>query len=102
MTVDSVMRIARVEVDQEGDWILTVAGTDVRRRLWNDRDVPYELFPGPSMGHRLVELGWMPERRSMYPAQTLSKVERLTLTAMAGWRKDGEKAWTIPCYPSRQ
>lgn len=102
MTVDSVMRIARVEVDQEGDWILTVAGTDIRRRLWNDRDVPYEIFPGSSMGHRLVELGWMPDRRSQYSTKSFSKVERLMLTAMAGWRKDGEKRWTIPCYRVQQ
>jgi len=95
------VRIARVEVDEEGDWILTVAGTDIRRRLWNDRDVPFDIFPGNSMGHRLIELGWMPDRRSMYAAQTGSAVERLYLSAMAGWREVDDKSWTIPCYPAR-
>lgn len=96
------MRIARVEIDQQGDWILTIAGTDIRRTLWNDRDVPYETFPGNSMGHRMIELGWMPDRRSMYNPQAHSAVERLTLTAMAGWRKAAENAWTIPCYQEQR
>jgi hypothetical protein len=97
------VRTARVHVDEKGDWILTVAGTDIRKRLWNDEEVLFGSFPGASMGHRLVELGWMPDRRAMYASQTASRAEQMYLSAMAGWRQVGdEKTWTIPCYPHRE
>lgn len=91
-------RIARVEVDEEGDWILSVSGTDIRRRLWNDDAVPYRHFPGNTLGHRLIELGWMPDRRAMYGSTSSSRVEALVRSAMAGWRQAGERVWTIPCH----
>jgi hypothetical protein len=95
-------RIARVVVDEKGDWILTVDGTDVRQVLWNDRELEYGSFPGNSMGHRLIERGWMPDRRRMYGLPGMSPVQRLTATAYAGWEQVAEKAWTIPCYREQE
>lgn len=93
------VRIARVRVDEDGDWVLTVSGTDIRKVLWNNQDVEYGCFPGNSMGHRLIELGYMPDRRRMYGPPELTPVQRLAATAYAGWRPDGDDVWSIPCYP---
>jgi hypothetical protein len=86
-------------VDDKGDWVLTVAGTDVREVLWNDEDLEPGAFPGNAMGHRLIPHGYMPDRRAMYGFLTHSTVEKLMINMQAGWRRVGEKTWTIPCYP---
>lgn len=95
-------RIARVTVEDNGDWILTVAGTDIYRKLWNDEDVAPGTFPGLAMGVHLIEEGWRPDRRGSYSARTHSPVERMLLTVRAGWREAGEKSWTIPCYREKE
>jgi hypothetical protein len=93
------MRIARAWIDDFGQWWLSVAGTDIEKHeLWHDQDVQHGYFPGNSLGHRLIDLGWMPDRRAMYGALSMSEVEKLALTALAGWRPAGENAWVIPCY----
>lgn len=92
------MRIARVAVDEKGDWILTVAGTDIREVLWNDRELNYGSFPGNPMGHRLIGLGYMPDRQRMYGLPGMSPVQKLAAAAYAGWKQDGDNVWTIPCY----
>lgn len=93
------VRIARVTVDGRGDWVLTIAGTDIRQVLWNDRDLEYGVFPGNAMGHRMIEVGWMPDRRAVYNVPLGSPVARLAAQARAGWSESGEGSWTIPCYP---
>jgi len=93
------MRVARVTVEDTGEWVLTVAGTDIREVLYKERHLELDPFPGNAMGHRLIELGWMPDRRASFSSRTMSTVDRLYLTAMAGWMLDREKSWTIPCYP---
>lgn len=94
--------VARVTVKDNGDWILTVAGTDIYRKLWNDEDLTPGAFPGQSMGHRLIEEGWMPDRRASYNARTDSPVERMLLTVRAGWSDAGKKSWTIRCYREKE
>lgn len=94
------VRIARVTVDDGGDWVLTVSGTDICARLWHNDEVAGRAFPGNSMGHRLIEHGWMPDRRAMYGPLTHSTVEARMLSMMAGWRPDGDASWTIPCFPT--
>lgn len=99
MSRETDVRVARVIVDGEGDWILTISGTDIRQRLWNDRDLDPGDFPGNAMGHRMIGLGWKPDRRAMYGPKVHSTVESRLLNMRAGWREDGEKSWKIPCYP---
>lgn len=100
MSRETSVRIARVTVEDNGDWVLTVAGTDIRHVLWNEEQLEYEAFPGNAMGHRLIEQGFMPDRRAMYRVQTHATVENRLLNMRAGWRGSGEKSWTIPCYPT--
>lgn len=93
-------RVARVRVNRHGDWLLSVAGTDIYRKVWNDRDLQSPAFPGQSLGHRLIELGWMPDRCAMYGAFDRSDPQKLALTELGGWvpsdTEDG--VWTIPVY----
>lgn len=79
------MHRARCELDDQGDLVLTVEGTDIRQVFtWDMASVRYPHFPGNGMRYRLVELGWMPDR--------------LDGTALAGWSEAGEGVWTILCY----
>jgi hypothetical protein len=97
---DPVRRTARVEVDEDGDWWLTVEGTEIRRKLWNDRNVECD-FPAASMGHRLIECGYMPDRSAMKAEQYETLPEKLHATLMGGWDGDPKSPrgpWTIPCH----
>lgn len=81
-------RIARVEIEEDGNWVLTIQGTGVHEVLWNNSDLKSEGiggFPGFSMGHRLIARGFMPDRRD-------------TRWFSSGWRPVGKDAWVIPCY----
>jgi hypothetical protein len=80
-----VARMARVEIEENGDWVLTVQGGDVHEVLWNSRELSGDVFPGHSMGHRLINHGFMPDRRD-------------TRWYASGWRPVGKDAWVIPCY----
>jgi hypothetical protein len=91
---------ARVTVDDKGDWILTVTGTDIYRKLWNEDEVV--RFPGASMCHRLIEEGWTPDRRAGYVSSRHSPVQRMLLSQQAGWQPSGKNSWTIPCWRERQ
>lgn len=93
------VRIAKVTIDEKGEWVLTVNGTDIREVLYQDRHRELDPFPGNAMGHRLIELGWMPDRRAAVAGEGCSMVDRLYLTAMAGWMRSDENSWTIPCFP---
>lgn len=93
------LRIARAWVDDEGNWWLSVADTDIAKIVWHARDITHDGFPGNSLGHRLIEEGWMPDRRAMYGAMTSDSPALLALTEFAGWRPSpGGQAWVIPCY----
>lgn len=94
------MRTARAWVDEDGQWWLAVAGTDIQKdALWRDEDIEHGNFPGASLGYRLIERGWTPDKRALHlGSPILSRVQRLALTAMAGWRPAGENSWVIPCY----
>lgn len=91
-------RIARAWVDVDGYWWLRVAGTDIDRIVWHEREMVNDNFPGNALGYRLIEFGWMPDKRAMYGPLAMSTPEKLALTELAGWRPAGEKTWTIPCY----
>ncbi|MEU6362217.1 hypothetical protein [Streptomyces albidoflavus] len=95
---------ARVRVDEDGIWWLTVDGTEVRRALWGSEDVNYGTFPGGSMGHRLIEEGFMPDRSAANPEQYETIFEMLHASSMGGWLVDHEVdglGWLIPCTPTR-
>jgi hypothetical protein len=91
-------RTAWVHVDERGDWILTITGTGIRHRLWNDEAVPLDCFPAKAMCAHLVRLGWTPDVWGAWNPNIPSAVGRLALAQMGGWRKAGELTWTIPCY----
>lgn len=79
--------MARAELDDQGWWIITIAGRDVRVAVGRDEDITFEGFPGFAMGHRLIEQGYMPDRSD-------------TDDHPSGWRLTTDKnAWVIPCYP---
>lgn len=91
------VRTATVTVE-DGAWWLTVEGTDVRHRLWGDDEVEAGNFPGASMGHRLIEEGFMPDRSAADPKLYDSLADKLAATTLQGWQPvDG--GWTIPCHP---
>lgn len=96
------LRIARAWVDDDGNWWLSVSDTDIKKQVWNNQEVAYGTFPGNPLGHRLIGLGWRPDRRAMYGPVSMSRVEHLALTELAGWRPSGEKQWTIPCYREKE
>lgn len=93
------VRLAKVTIDEKGEWVLTVAMTDICEVLYQGRHPELDPFPGHDMGHRLVELGWMPDKRAALTREGCSMVDRLYLTAMAGWMRSDENSWTIPCFP---
>lgn len=93
---------AQVRVNRDYEWNLLIKGTDTYVSLYRERHPELEPFPGNAMGHRLIELGWMPDRSAATAPKGASIVEMLTLSMYAGWvpsRKtiDGEEwLWTIP------
>lgn len=93
-TTDDV-RTATVTM-RDGAWWLTVECTEINRRLWFDDEVEYGCFPGNSMGHRLIEEGFMPDRSAADPKHYPDLAHKLAATTLAGWQPiDG--GWTIPC-----
>lgn len=94
------MRMARCTVNEDGDLVLTVSGTDIRQvYTWDSDPLLYPTVPLNGLGYRLIELGWMPDRRRMYGTPGMSPVAKLAVVALAGWTQHGEGEWTIPCYP---
>jgi hypothetical protein len=93
-------RIAQVRCNSAGEWKLRVFGTDVYVSVYRYRDPELEPFPGNALGHRLVELGWMPDKRHLFQTDGKSPVQRVMETALAGWTRSEEEryVWTIPCY----
>lgn len=93
-------RIARVRVNSAGEWKLLVPGTDIYISAYRYRHPELEPFPGNELGHQLLRLGWMPDRRAMYGAFDRSDPQKLALTELGGWvpsdTEDG--VWTIPVY----
>jgi hypothetical protein len=91
------VRTATITI-RDGGWWLTVEGTDINRKLWDDDQVETGCFPGNSMGHRLIEEGFMPDRSAADPKNYDSLADKLAATTLAGWQPiDG--GWTIPCRP---
>lgn len=88
---------ATVTIREGGDWYLTVEGTDIERQLWSDRDVSEGTFPGNAMGHRLIEVGYLPNRAAANPALYPDPARKLAAAALGGWQPVGENTWTIPC-----
>jgi hypothetical protein len=93
-------RIAQVRVNSENEWKLRVFGTDIYRTLYRHRDPDLEPFPGNAMGHRLIELGWMPDRRATLAPVGTSVVQKVMLTMLAGWTpsETEENVWEIPVH----
>lgn len=96
-------RTARVRVNSNGEWKLRVTGTDIYVTLYRDRHPELDPFPGQAMGHRLIELGWMPDRRRMMERPGMSPVEKLAASMYAGWEDvtdedDKAPVWEIPVY----
>lgn len=93
---------AQVRINRDYEWKLLIKGTDTYVSLYRERHPELEPFPGNAMGHRLIELGWMPDRSAAIAPEGASVVEMLTLTMYAGWVPsqktiDGEEwLWTIP------
>lgn len=96
--------IAQVRVNRDLEWKLLVKGTDTYVSLYKNRHPDLEPFPGNAMGHRLIELGWMPDRRAAIVPPDTPVAETLLATMYAGWipskeTADGEEwVWTIPVY----
>lgn len=92
-------RRAQVRVNTDGEWKLRVFGTDIYECLYRFRHPEYDPFPGAAMGHRLIELGWMPDRRAALSVVGASTVQRAVLTSMSGWQRTGERwVWQMPVY----
>lgn len=93
-------RIAQVRVNSAGEWKLRVRGTDIYESLYRDRHPELEPFPGAAMGHRLVELGWLPDRRAVLRVESDSMAERVMRTALAGWTPSATQkwVWVMSCY----
>lgn len=95
---------AQVRVNSNLEWKLLIKGTDTYVSLYKGRDPDLDPFPGNAMGHRLIELGWMPDRRAAIVPSDAPMVEKLTATMYAGWvpskrTTEGEEyLWTIPVY----
>lgn len=93
-------RLAQVRVNRRGEWLLRVHGTDIYELLWKDHDLEHDGFPSQPLGHRLIELGWMPDQRTTPQLVGRTPVDRMMVSAMAGWRpsQTEENVWTIPVY----
>ncbi|MDQ1041474.1 hypothetical protein QFZ75_007976 [Streptomyces sp. V3I8] len=88
---------AKVTIDAERDWHMTVEGTDIDKVLWNDRDVERGNWPGFTLGIRLVELGYMPNRAAAYGGLYPDLARKLDAMTLQGWQPKSEDVWTIPC-----
>ena len=101
---DLEYRTAQVRVNSFGEWKLRVFGTDIYYTAYRFRDPEFEPFPGNALGHRLIEFGWMPDRRGALAPVATSPVQRLILTSLAGWKPSQMESgvWTIPVYRERQ
>lgn len=97
-------RTAQVRVNSDHEWKLRVHGTDIYRTLYRNRHPDLDAFPGNAMGHRLIELGWMPDRRAAMVPVGSSMTETLMRTMLAGWvpSETEENVWTIPVYRERK
>lgn len=93
-------RTARARCNSAGEWHLLMPGTGMCQLLYRYRHPELDPFPGNAMGHRLIELGWMPDRRAAIVPPGTSAAETLLATMYAGWKpSETEKwVWTIPVY----
>lgn len=74
---EPVAHTAFVEVDDRGDWFLTLESAGVVGvHLWNEAELA-PGFPNASLAHQLIKRGYMPE--SMF------------------WTEAGEHRWSMRC-----
>ncbi|MFE0490141.1 hypothetical protein [Streptomyces griseoaurantiacus] len=94
------VRTATARADDDGNWYLTVEGTDIKdEKVMEVADpVGPDYLPGAGLGHRLIERGFMPDR-SAVDSHDGTAAGRLAATADSGWTRTGEDTWTIPCSP---
>lgn len=92
--------VAQVRCNSAGEWHLRIRGTDVCELLYRYRHPELDPFPGNAMGHRLIEMGWMPDRRAMFAVRGESTVDTLLRTMLAGWTPSSTEqwVWTIPVH----
>ncbi|MFJ4902793.1 hypothetical protein [Streptomyces sp. NPDC088727] len=93
------VRTATVTVEEDEGWYLTVEGSDIHTRLWGNEDVEYGNFPAASMGHRLIEHGFMPDRSAANPDLYPDLAHKLAALTLGGWQPRDGMRWTILCTP---
>lgn len=93
------VRTATARADAEGNWYLTIEGTDIADlKVMRSEEGDPDYIPGAGLGHRLIEQGYMPDRSAAHKPDGTA-AEKLAATATSGWTRTGPDTWTIPCRP---
>lgn len=94
------VRTATVRADDDGNWYLTVEGTDIadEKVMTVTEAVGPDYIPSNGLGHRLIERGYMPDRSAVHQHDG-TPGGKLAASADAGWTRTGKDTWTIPCRP---